>query len=353
MDSYNIDSHKLIYHVDRVNDWLNGKDIFPISFDLGVIGVCNHNCIFCGLDYTRNKQIMPYDVVEKLIGQSARYGVKSIMLAGEGEPLLHKKINDIVKLIKHSGIDISLSTNGVLMDEDFLRKSLRRFTWIRVSLDAGKPSTHAHLHGTQKSDYAMVLNNLEHAVRIKKEEKLQTTIGAQFILLDENAGEAELTAKKLGKIGVDYLSIKPYSKHPLSKNSAGSSIDYSKMGFIKEKVEKFSTKDYKVIFRDQAMRKNSSPKVYNKCLSMPFWAYIAATGDVYGCHIFVGNKKHSFGNLNNDSLYKIWKGAERKRLMLFYKNELNIRNCRKMCRLDSLNEYLWKLKNPHPYVNFI
>jgi hypothetical protein len=30
MDSYRIDSHKLMYHIDRVSQWLNGQDIYPV-----------------------------------------------------------------------------------------------------------------------------------------------------------------------------------------------------------------------------------------------------------------------------------------------------------------------------------
>ena len=31
----------------------------------------------------------------------------------------------------------------------------------------------------------------------------------------------------------------------------------------------------------------------------------------------------------------------------------NINNCRKACRLDEINKYLWMLKNPPEHVNFI
>ena len=29
VDKYRIDSHKLIYHIPRVNSWLNGENIYP------------------------------------------------------------------------------------------------------------------------------------------------------------------------------------------------------------------------------------------------------------------------------------------------------------------------------------
>lgn len=54
MDKYRIDSHKLIYHVSRVNDWLNGKLIYPIYMEISPIGSCNHRCIFCAYDFIGN-----------------------------------------------------------------------------------------------------------------------------------------------------------------------------------------------------------------------------------------------------------------------------------------------------------
>jgi len=34
MDEYRIDSHKLIFHVDRVASWLKGADIYPIYMEV-------------------------------------------------------------------------------------------------------------------------------------------------------------------------------------------------------------------------------------------------------------------------------------------------------------------------------
>ncbi|MBE9532248.1 MAG: radical SAM protein, partial [Proteobacteria bacterium] len=34
MDKYKIDSHKLIYHVERTNEWLSGEDIYPIYVEM-------------------------------------------------------------------------------------------------------------------------------------------------------------------------------------------------------------------------------------------------------------------------------------------------------------------------------
>ncbi|HAB51888.1 MAG TPA: radical SAM protein, partial [Ignavibacteriales bacterium] len=51
MDKYRIDSHKLMYHVSRINDWLEGKIIYPIYAEISPSGACNHRCTYCALDF--------------------------------------------------------------------------------------------------------------------------------------------------------------------------------------------------------------------------------------------------------------------------------------------------------------
>lgn len=354
MDGLRIDSHKLMFHPDRVSDWARGKDIFPIFLDVSPTSACNHSCIFCGLDYAHNnKAVLSGKVMGDLITDCAGHGVRSIMYAGEGEPLINKSLAEIIVLTKKKGIDAALNTNGVLMGKNFLKKTLGSLTWVRVSIDAGCEKTYMKIHGAREGDFARVLDNLKSAVSIKKKMRYDVTIGTQLLLLKENAADALLLAKRLKSIGVDYLIVKPYSKHPLSKNDAGTEIDYTKMAGLEKRLLRYADKDFAVFFRKDTMKKRFKEKPYMRCFGAPFWAYISADGEVYPCHTYLGIKKYSFGNLNKESFYKLWKGNRRKKVMAYFYNKMDARNCRELCRLDEINKYLWQLKNPHPHVNFI
>lgn len=354
MDELRIDSHKLIYHVDRVSDWQKGKDIFPIFMDVSVTSACNHACIFCGLDYShKNTHFLKTEVIKRMVKDAASRGLKSIMYAGEGEPLMHKDLAEIIAYTKKNKVDVSLATNGVLMNETFLLKALKNLTWMRVSVDAGKPETYAHVHSARKEDFKKLLGNIEMAVKIKRRNKYAVTIGTQFILLEQNAKEAEILTRTLKQIGVDYLIIKPYSKHPLSLNKVAKDLDYSKFLPLARKLEKYSDANFKLIFRKNTMEKRFHSKPYKRCLGAPFWAYVCASGDIYPCHTYLGVEKFSFGNLNQEDFISIWKGRKRKSVMDYFNNQMDARKCRELCRLDEINKYLWQLKNPHPHVNFI
>ena len=60
--------------------------------------------------------------------------LKSIIYAGEGEPLLHKDAPEILIKTKRMGIDAAMSTNGVLFSPEIARDCMKTLTWMRFTL---------------------------------------------------------------------------------------------------------------------------------------------------------------------------------------------------------------------------
>lgn len=354
MSDMRIDSHKLIYHIDRVHNWLKGKTVYPIYMEIAPTNACNHRCIFCGLDYRTQKiEFLRKKYLHRFLQGAARKGLKAVMFAGEGEPLLNKDMADFITFTKKLGVDVAVTTNGVFMDKRFCEKTLNLLSWIRISIDAGRPSTYARLHKTRKLDFDTVIENMKTAVSIKKKHKLPVTIGAQFLLLEENSGDVETLARLLKRIGADYLIIKPYSKHPLSKNEAGTSVNYSKFLYLDKRLKRYSKGRFTIIVRRATMDRRFRQKPYKRCLGTQFWAYVSADGNVYPCSTFYGRKRFVLGNIRNAGFTKIWNGKRRKELSKYIETRMDAEKCRELCRLDEINAYLWRLKHPHFHENFI
>ena len=355
MDKYRVDSHKLMYHVKRVSEWLDGKLIYPIYIEISPSGTCNHRCVFCGMDFMGYEpKFLDTKIIEKRLSEMGRLGVKSIMYAGEGEPLLHKDIIDLILATRKAGIDVALTTNGVLLDKEIVDKILGCITWIKVSIDAGTKETHSKIHGTNLKDFDRVIENLRYAVKVRGDKRYETTIGTQFLLLPDNWHEAELLAQKVKDIGVDYLLIKPYSQHFSSNNILYKNVKYSDYLHLSDTLEKFNDEKFNVIFRKETMERwDEGHHRYEKCLALPFWAYIDAGGNVCGCFNYLGNEKFHYGNINEDTFEDIWTGEKRIMSLQWVNAELETSRCRVNCRMDKINEYLWSLKHPIEHVNFI
>ena len=100
------------------------------------------------------------------------------------------------------------------------------------------------------------------------------------------------------------------------------------------------------------MKKLKQQRKYNRCLGNPFWAYIDAKANVWSCSAYLGDDEFCFGSLRENSFVEIWKGSKRKEFLKKIA-DMDVSDCREICRLDEINSYLHQMKNPNEHVNFI
>jgi GTP 3',8-cyclase len=355
MDKFRIDSHKLIYHVERLNCWLKEEPIYPIYLEIATAGSCNHRCIYCALDFLEYKpRFLDKGVLRERLSEMGSLGVKSIMYAGEGEPLLNKDIADIIDYTRNAGIDAAVTTNAVYFNSGLIDRTLASLTWVKVSINAARKNTYAKIHKSRPGDFDKVIENLSYAAKLRRKKGYKCTLGMQIVLLPENYREVMLLVKTAKDIGMDYLVVKPYSQHPLSKHSRYKNIRYADYLNLEEKLAKFNDKEFSLIFRVHAMKKwDSAERNYKHCLALPFWSYIDAGGDVWACSIYLTKDKFRLGNIYKNTFQDIWESSKRQRLVRWTKDKLDTNVCRVNCRMDEINRFLWELKHPQEHVNFI
>ncbi len=354
-DKYRIDSHKLIYHPERVTAWRAGENVYPLYIEVSPTGQCNHRCVFCGLDFMgyQNRRL-DTAMLETRLTEMGRLGVKSIMYAGEGEPFLHPDMCEIVAATTTAGIDASLTTNAVLMNEERARAVLPHCAWIKVSINAGTPETYAKIHSCKPGDFERVIGNMTRAAELKAENGWRCTLGMQLILLPENRDEVVSLARKACEIGMDYLVVKPYSQHTQSHTTAYRDIRYEQDLALADELAELNTNTFSAIFRLETMKKwDEAGRPYKRCLALPFWSYIDAGGGVWGCSIYLEDERFLYGNITEETFESIWTGEKRRASLEWVRNELDVCDCRVNCRMDAINRYLWELQHPPAHVNFI
>lgn len=350
-DELKIEGHKLNYHPDKIASWMKGENIYPIYIEIGLTSLCNHRCIFCALDFTGYKpKSLDTQTLINALTEMKKNEVKSVMFGGEGEPTLHKDFSLLIEHAKKSGLDTATTTNGILFTKKVAEKCLPHLSWIKFSIDAGTKETYAKIHNTNLKDFEKLMINIKDAVEIKNKNNYPVKIGTQILLIEENAEETIILAKKVKELGVDYLIVKPYSQHPNSLCKF--KIDYDKFKNLQKSLKDLNSEKFKIIFRFETMNKLKTETPYKKCHGLHFFALIDAPGNIIPCNLFYGKEKYYYGNLYKNTFSEIWNSEKRKKILEKLYKEGTI-NCRENCRLDTINRYLHSLKNQPEHVNFI
>lgn len=134
---------------------LNHKYIFGpvpsrrLGFSLGIdvipFKTCTYDCIYCQLGRTTNKTVKriefvpPVDIIKELgYILTKNMQIDFITLSGSGEPTLYSKLGELISNIKQlTKKPVAVLTNGSLLWDNNVQKSLKKADLIIPSLDAG------------------------------------------------------------------------------------------------------------------------------------------------------------------------------------------------------------------------
>lgn len=358
-DKFLMDSHKLLWHLDRVTDWLAGKRIPPIHIDVGLSKGCNIRCHYCfgalqGNLYRRGSEtIFPREPLLAYMRDAGRAGVRSMALIGEAEPTLNPHIYDAIVEGKRAGVDMSVGTNGVLWDEGPKGlAALEHLTWLRFNISAASDEAYRRLHGS--TEFPAFLRKVRFVVGAKRERALDVTVGLQMVLTPRDVDQVVPLAKLGAELGVDYLVIKQCSD--TVENALGifeRLAEYDSFTQILQEAETYARPGYAVIVKWRPIR-DRGVRSYTTCLGAPFLLYSSGDGRLYPCGMFFEHREEEFrmGDLTRQSFVEILESDRYWEVVDKVRN-IDVGGCYANCKTHSINEFLWSLKHPPPHVNFI
>ncbi|OGI33236.1 MAG: radical SAM protein, partial [Candidatus Moranbacteria bacterium RIFOXYB12_FULL_35_8] len=286
---YILDGHKLAWHKDRVDAWLRGERIAPITIDCALTRKCSYNCVYCyGKLQTNDEKKMTKEVIFRFLDDAADIGVKAISFVSDGESTCSPCLKDAVLRGKENGLDMALGTNGYLLEQNELEDILPALTYLRFNISAGEAQRYAQIHGVAPKCYYRVIETIQKAVRIKQKNNLDVTIGMQMVLMPEFEDQI-LPLSKLGKeLGVDYLVI----KHCSDDEEGSLGVDYSrynKMVDILTEAENFTSETYQVSAKWSKIFSNGK-RNYSQCYGPPFILQMSGSGLVAPCGMLFNDK---------------------------------------------------------------
>lgn len=124
----------------------------PILCNYYITYRCNAKCGFCDI-WERPSPYVTYQQVEQNLQALKKLGVKVIDFTG-GEPLLHREIDQFLKLAKKMGFITTLTTNGLLYPK--LAERLKgQVDMLHFSLDTADQAKHDEMRGVACYDHVM------------------------------------------------------------------------------------------------------------------------------------------------------------------------------------------------------
>ena len=358
-DKYLMDGNKLKWHMDRVNDVLNGKRIAPIHIEVGLSRGCNIKCHYCfgviqGNFYKKGTDVyFPREALLRYIKEAGEVGVRSMGFIGEAEPLLNPAVYDAIVEGKRSGVDIAIGTNGVLFDTGKKgKKALEHLTWIRFNISAASDQAYRRLHGSK--EFPTVIEKIKFCVDTKQKKNLDVTIGLQMVLTPLDVDQAVPLAKLGNELGVDYLVIKQCSDSVDNTLGVYDRLnEYSNFSDILEEAESVSSGNYNVIAKWKKIT-GEGKRCYDQCLGVPFLLYSSGVGKLYPCGMFfdIQEEEYRMGDLVKQSFKEILE-SERYWEVVEKVKKINVHKCYAGCRTDSINDFLWQMTHPPEHINFV
>ncbi len=139
----------------------------PKGIALEISNSCNIACTKCPFhsplativpasSWRMQPKFMPPQIVDKVIEETRNWTASPpLFLCGDGEPLFHPHIEQIVERVASSNLPLSLTTNGVLLEGAIARRLSSASAHIIVSLDSNDPATYRHITGKDYCERVM------------------------------------------------------------------------------------------------------------------------------------------------------------------------------------------------------
>ena len=344
-----LDGHKLNWHMDKVNAWLNGERIAPITIDCSLTANCSYRCVYCygKLQRINNEKPLDKDTIFRFLDDAAEIGVKAISFISDGESTCSPHLYDAIIRGKANGMDMALGTNGYLLKDERLEEILALLTYLRFNISAAEKDRYTKIHGCNEKCYEKVINTIKRSVDVKKKSGIDVTIGMQMVLLPDYQDQI-LPLARLGKeLGVDYLVI----KHCGDDEEGSLGVDYQAydgMIDVLKEAEALSDDNY-IVQAKWSKILSQGKRRYKQCYGAPFILQISGSGLVAACGSFFNDKyqKYHIGNIRDTSFKELWSGDRYWKVM----NEIASCNfnaqkdCAALCLQHKVNEYLWEIKH--------
>ena len=333
---------KIFGHADRVRDWLASGRSRPITIEFDVTNRCNQGCPRCfGFHPRRGASQMGLEEARRILLQIRDLGVRGLTFTGGGDPLVSPVVVPLLRFARELGLDLGFITNAAALTEESARAVLECCQWVRVSLDAASPEIYKLTHGVDADAWLSVLANVRMLLRLKRQEGRACTVGIGFLTSTDSRRDILPFAALGRELGVDYVQYRP-----LLRRFGEAELDYADPSVLADirRAREFAHDGFQVVDSEHKYRliqEGDWRRTYAQCYGQNFATVVAADGRMYLCCHMRGVEKYCIGDLSRQSLEEIWDSPRRQEVAA----AVDFRDCPPLCRCDSFNQILWRLRH--------
>ena len=176
------------------------------AFQVEVTSRCNLKCVMCPVAVLADDwcaEDMAWPTFERIA--AAFDQVNWVHLQGWGEPLLHRRLPDMIERAKRAGCRAGFTTNGTRLTSEAGAVLLDRgLDLLAVSIAGASAATHARIR--VGSDFAKLVDNLRRFIALRNARGSATPkVEVFFLMAPENLGELAAAIELAADLGADEL----------------------------------------------------------------------------------------------------------------------------------------------------
>jgi radical SAM protein with 4Fe4S-binding SPASM domain len=254
---------------------------------------------------------MSLEVVEQIASKLQELSGIMLYLEGTGEPFIHPQIMDIIRRLKRAGFDLTIFTNGTLLNAGLVAELIEaRVSVVRFSLWAGAESTFERDYpGSDKKHFHRITESLQHFQRLRRQTgAARPKVNIFFVVNKLNKDEIPTVVELADQYRCDGISFGRF----ISFGKETDTISFNRqerVGLMED------LKQYKAVLNKKSLAHTLARDIkqlaagpetwfHSPCLVCWFHLQILVNGDVVPCC----RSSYRLGNIAEQSLTEIWDG---------------------------------------------
>lgn len=344
--------------IDRRNKTqvAHAQSPWRITFDTNP-DTCNLKCVMCE-EHSPHSQLqlirkmegnhhrrMPFELIERIVEETAGRGLREIIPSTMGEPLLYKHFEAILTLCARHKVKLNLTTNGTFQKHGgrgWAKRIVPVTSDVKISWNGACKETHESI--MLGSDWEVVLQNVRDFISVRDAYAAsggnRCRVTFQLTFLDTNVSELADIVELAIELGVDrvkghhlwthFHEIEGLSmrRSPEAIARWNQSVEATQQVAINKRLQNGDT-----ILLENIFPLNANASVESTqdgvCPFLGQEAWVSAQGRFDPCCAPNVQRRTlgEFGNLNDHSLMEIWRGDKYRSLVSSYRNRSLCMSC--------------------------